>query len=122
MARLLTYAWPGNVRELHNVIERAVISFGSSLVTADEMLLPALPAGSALCRDQPENLGMVERNHIMDVLDRTKWRIYGNQGAAYLLGLNPETLSSRLRKLGIRRPIPGPQSPDPSLNSAGRRM
>ncbi|MGZ8383593.1 MAG: AAA-type ATPase lid domain-containing protein, partial [Nitrospira sp.] len=111
MARLLTYNWPGNVRELHNVIERAVILSGSSRVTVDEMLLPPMQAEPSLAIEQPENLGEVERNHIMDVLGRTKWRIYGDQGAAHLLGLNPETLRSRLRKLGIRRPSSRPPEP-----------
>ncbi len=111
MARLLTYNWPGNVRELHNVIERAVILSGSSRVTVDEMLLPPMQAGPSLAIEQPENLGEVERNHIMEVLGRTKWRIYGDQGAAHLLGLNPETLRSRLRKLGIRRPSSRPPEP-----------
>jgi formate hydrogenlyase transcriptional activator len=56
---------------------------------------------------QPEqslHLGELERSHILKVLDQTSWRIYGNGGAAELLGLNPETLRSRIRKLGIRRP------------------
>jgi len=111
MARLLTYAWPGNVRELHNVIERAVILSVSSRVTVDEMLLPPVKSDSKFSREQPENLRVVERNHIMDVLERTNWQIYGQQGAAYLLGLNPETLRSRLRKLGIRRPASRSREP-----------
>ncbi len=112
LVRLLTYNWPGNVRELQNVIERAVILSNSSQVTVDEMLLPPVQANSGLSTEQPENLGDLERHHIMEVLGRTKWRIYGDRGAAHLLGLNPETLRSRLRKLGIRRPAS--RSPEPS--------
>ena len=112
MARLLTYHWPGNVRELHNVIERAVILSGSSRVTVDERLFPPVQVGAGPSRDSSENLGEVERNHILEVLGRTKWRIYGDQGAAHVLGLNPETLRSRLRKLGIRRP--SSRYPEPS--------
>ncbi|WHZ13975.1 MAG: Transcriptional regulator, Fis family [Nitrospira sp.] len=112
LARLLAYNWPGNVRELQNVIERAVILSGSSQVTVDEMLLPAVKVGPHQPPEQPVNLSDLERQHIMDVLDRTKWRIYGDQGAAQLLGLNPETLRSRLRKLGIKRP--SIKSPEPT--------
>lgn len=112
LARLLAYNWPGNVRELQNVIERAVILSGSSQVTVDEMLLPTVKVGPHQPPEQPVNLSDRERQHIMDILDRTKWRIYGDQGAAQLLGLNPETLRSRLRKLGIKRP--SIKSPEPT--------
>ena len=104
MSRLLTYNWPGNVRELQNVIERAVILSNSPRVTVDEMLLPVMQTNQSQFTEHPVNLGDLERHHIIEVLQRTKWRIYGDQGAAQLLGLNPETLRSRLRKLGIRRP------------------
>jgi formate hydrogenlyase transcriptional activator len=102
LQRLMNYDWPGNVRELQNVIERAVILSHSSTITVDDMFLPG-PTRTA----QPEqslHLGELERSHILKVLDQTSWRIYGNGGAAELLGLNPETLRSRIRKLGIRRP------------------
>ena len=102
LQRLMDYNWPGNVRELQNVIERAVILSRSSTITVNEVFLPALTMAS-----QPEhllNLGELEKTHILRVLEQTNWRIYGTGGAAELLGLNPETLRSRIRKLGIRRP------------------
>jgi formate hydrogenlyase transcriptional activator len=102
LQRLMAYDWPGNVRELQNVIERAVILSHSSTIAVDDMFLPG-PTRTT----QPEqslHLGELERSHILKVLDQTNWRIYGNGGAAELLGLNPETLRSRIRKLGIRRP------------------
>jgi formate hydrogenlyase transcriptional activator len=90
------------VRELQNVIERAVILSPSSAITVDEMFLPAQTLSPP--QEQSLNLGELERTHILRVLEQTHWRIYGNGGAAELLGLNPETLRSRIRKLGIRRP------------------
>jgi formate hydrogenlyase transcriptional activator len=104
MDRLMTYNWPGNVRELQNVIERAVILSSSSQVTVDERLLPIVQSGRVAPINHTESLQDIERHHIVQMLERTNWRIYGDQGAAHLLGLNPETLRSRLRKLGIRRP------------------
>ncbi len=46
----------------------------------------------------------VERHHILQVLEQTRWRIEGQRGAALRLGLNPSTLRSRMRKLGIEKP------------------
>jgi transcriptional regulator with GAF, ATPase, and Fis domain len=45
----------------------------------------------------------VERDHILTTLKRSGWRIEGPTGAAHLLGLNPSTLRSRMKKLGIER-------------------
>jgi transcriptional regulator with GAF, ATPase, and Fis domain len=43
-----------------------------------------------------------EREHILRVLEATGWRIKGPKGAAAALALNPATLYSRMKKLGIR--------------------
>lgn len=100
--RLMEYHWPGNVRELQNVIERAVILSPSSTITVGDVFLPTVQASAQ--RTTQLNLGELERDHIQKVLERTGWKIYGTGGAAELLGMNPETLRSRIRKLGLRRP------------------
>jgi formate hydrogenlyase transcriptional activator len=46
----------------------------------------------------------VERMHILDVLQTTRWRLTGHGGAAEKLGLKRTTLQSRMKKLGIKRP------------------
>jgi transcriptional regulator with GAF, ATPase, and Fis domain len=117
MDGLVSYSWPGNVRELENVIERAVIlSRGSELEVAPDVL-PEIAAvahtQAAAPRPAPEekrpdslpphSIDQVERNHILDVLMRTNWRIEGTDGAAALLNLNPSTLRSRMKKLGVQR-------------------
>jgi formate hydrogenlyase transcriptional activator len=48
-------------------------------------------------------LDAVERNYIATVLQHTRWVITGPRGAAKILGLNPSTLRSRIKKLGITR-------------------
>ncbi|HLZ33146.1 MAG TPA: sigma 54-interacting transcriptional regulator [Nitrospira sp.] len=101
MERLINYTWPGNVRELQNVIERAVILARSTTVTIE---LQALGPGLAP-DDQTANLGDMERRHILRVLEGTHWRIYGPQGAAAQLAMNPSTLRSRMKKLGLSRPM-----------------
>ncbi|HXF93727.1 MAG TPA: sigma 54-interacting transcriptional regulator [Nitrospiraceae bacterium] len=103
MERLMRYPWPGNVRELQNVIERAVILSRTAIVEiADQFLVPSKPTPLA---SSSVNLQDVEREHIQRVLQQTRWKIYGPYGAATLLGLNPSTLRSRMKKLGIRRPF-----------------
>jgi formate hydrogenlyase transcriptional activator len=100
--RLCRYSWPGNVRELQNVIERAVILARSSTVEIEADLVAHPEAEPAA--ESPANLQEMERQHILAVLTRTHWRVYGPHGAAAQLGLNPSTLRSRLKKLGLFRP------------------
>ncbi len=98
MDQLKRYPWPGNIRELRNLIERAMIlSDGRSL----EVAFPGASTGSAV---RPDTLEEMERRHILDVLERARWRISGRSGAAEILGLLPTTLHSRMKKLGITRP------------------
>ena len=99
---LQAYPWPGNVRELENIIERVVILSPGSTIQFDELLDVVQSA-----EVQPRSsltLEEVERNHILQVLEETGWRIEGRQGAAGRLGLNPSTLRSRIEKLGIEKP------------------
>jgi PAS domain S-box-containing protein len=117
MERLVSYPWPGNVRELENVIERAVIlSSGPDLEISPE-ILPVAPRFSIAKYDHTSNrlesergsvdelssLSEIERSHILAALKKTSWRIDGPTGAARILNLNPSTLRSRIKKLGIRR-------------------
>jgi formate hydrogenlyase transcriptional activator len=102
MRRLVQYSWPGNVRELQNVIERAVILTRSSKVEIDERLLAS--SGSNGHAEAPTRLHDLEHTHIRRILEQMDWRIDGPRGAARQLGLHPNTLRSRLKKLGIKRP------------------
>jgi PAS domain S-box-containing protein len=100
MAGLQRYQWPGNIRELEHVIERAVIlSEGSELEPIEWLSQPNGKAGAA----KTQTLEEIERQHIVDVLDQTNWRVSGEKGAAKILGLNPTTLEARMKKLGIER-------------------
>lgn len=101
MERLLAYPWPGNIRELENVLERAVVLANGPILEIDSKVLPAGQSPSVRTGDV--SLEELERNHIRDVLERTNWVIEGARGAAIILGLHPNTLRSRLKKLGIVR-------------------
>jgi transcriptional regulator with GAF, ATPase, and Fis domain len=101
LEHLRQYAWPGNVRELQNVIERAVILSPGRLLE----IPPLAPArgGSGMEAGRLRTLEAVEREHILRTLTETGWRISGVNGAAAILGMNPNTLRSRMLKLGIAR-------------------
>jgi transcriptional regulator with GAF, ATPase, and Fis domain len=101
MDALTRYDWPGNVRELENVIERALILSPGSVLRLVEPL-------AARMRSTPDRLNENEREHILRILDRCRWRINGEGNAAAVLGLRPSTLRSRMQKLGIRRPARPP--------------
>ena len=101
MDRLVGYAWPGNVRELENVIERALILSPGPVLQVEDVL-------DAAARGPADRLDDVEREHILHILKRCEWRLDGAGNAAATLGLNPSTLRSRMRKLGITRPARRP--------------
>jgi len=93
MEALQRYPWPGNVRELRNVIEH-----GAIITPGNTLMVPKLEAEEADAR----TLAEAEREIILTTLKRTNWHIKGPRGAAKALGLNPATLYSRMKKLGIR--------------------
>lgn len=99
LTALQRYPWPGNVRELHNVIERAMIlSKGRTL----HIQLPETVGISK--KSVGQSLAEMEHDYIKSALEQTGWRVRGSGGTAAILGLNANTLESRMKKLGIRRP------------------
>ena len=100
MTALQRYPWPGNIRELEHVIERAVIlSEGPELEPIEWLSSSDGKAGL----DKTRTLEEAERQHIVDVLEQTSWRVSGPKGAAAVLGLKPTTLEAKMKKLGIER-------------------
>ena len=96
--------WRGNVRELVNAVERAtIISRGQTLELGDGQPLPAPTIDSPVppADDTILTLEELERHHIEKTLRRTGGKISGAGGAAEILGINPNTLRSRMKKLGL---------------------
>ena len=46
-----------------------------------------------------------ECENIFLVLQKTGWKIKGADGAAQLLGVKPTTLISRMKRMGLVRPV-----------------
>jgi formate hydrogenlyase transcriptional activator len=126
LERLSRYSWPGNVRELENVLERAVILsngptleidpevFASATATRSANAGPPTPSTSESKGQEAagagptpplESLESNTRNHILAALEQSGWVVEGPRGAAKILGLHPNTLRSRLKRLGIVRAL-----------------
>lgn len=99
---LKQYSWPGNVRELENMIERAVILCTGRVLEIKKDWFSSMIASTA--SDGTPSLEAMERNHILKVLQDTKWVVGGKHGAAEILKIHPSTLRSRMAKLGIQKP------------------
>ena len=102
METLQQHTWPGNVRELENVIERAMIASSGDTLQLDEPLRLGGPGASFSAPS--ENLDVVQRMHIETVLQRCGWKINGRGNAAERLGVHPNTLRFRMKKLGVASP------------------
>ncbi len=104
MERLKAYAWPGNIRELENLIERASI-----LSNGDTLVIPGFDNGEkktkVSIKDSELSLDAVQRKHILQVLEKCRWKISGKDGASELLGLKPSTLRDKMSKLGIKKHV-----------------
>jgi transcriptional regulator with GAF, ATPase, and Fis domain len=112
MDSLQHHSWPGNVRELENIVERAMIASSGDTLQLDEPLVrsrwsAADPAASA-------NLDAVQREHIQAVLELSGWRISGKGNAADRLGMHPNTLRFRMKKLGVVGPQGKGRPPRPA--------
>ncbi len=109
LQHLCTYDWPGNIRELQNVIERAVIVAQGGIVDFE---IPGLYPGTSWNQPKPaplncvytyQELKEIEQENIQRALQRTKGKVSGRGGAAELLGIKANTLSARMKSMGISR-------------------
>ena len=99
MHDLQLYPWPGNARELRNAVEYAMI------VSSGRTLDINIPRNASAEFSSNLSLEDVERRHILNVLQNSRWRLTGKGAAAETLGLKRTTLQSKMKKLGIRRPV-----------------
>ena len=99
---LIKYNWPGNIRELENLIERAIIINESDVLSAGDWLPSNNSDQSSTEYSELATLEQMEKEQIIKALEMTDGRVSGPKGAAKILGINPSTLESRMRKLKIK--------------------
>ena len=110
MQRLVAREWKGNIRELAHLVEQAVIvSEGSSLDFSTILSLPepalerSIPGEIKTMHDFEHDITMMEKELIVDALERSNGRVSGAGGAAVRLAMHPKTLYSRIEKLHIQK-------------------
>ncbi|WP_419656096.1 two component system response regulator, sigma54-specific [Desulfosarcina variabilis str. Montpellier] len=112
---LQSYDWPGNVRELENTVERAIILSRSTSLNFSAMqdfaLTDTEPRVDRAAKPQnretvlsADAMQQFDRQNTINALKQCKWKIYGNDGAAHLLGIKPTTLIERMKRMRIRKP------------------
>lgn len=110
---LQCYDWPGNIRELQNVLERALITAKHGAVSFKYLLEQDLLQGEKSSSDSSETLSTQQVMTIQQLKDleiknltlavkQCNGKIFGENGAAELLGINPTTLISKLKKFEIK--------------------
>jgi len=103
---LTAYDWPGNVRELANVIERAMILHRDQPLRFEELDVASQPSTASPARNYSPDILLLDdvvKRHIEWVLKTTGGKIHGPGGAGELLGVNPNTLRSRMARLGVNK-------------------
>ncbi|MBU1056593.1 MAG: sigma 54-interacting transcriptional regulator [Proteobacteria bacterium] len=102
--KLMNYNWPGNVRELQNAVEHALI-LGREQPLAFDNLGDIIPRAKTIIPDSemenPLNLEQATTQAIVKAMNKAGGRVGGEKGAAKLLNINPSTLRTKMRKLGI---------------------
>ena len=93
MSSSVPSSWPGGS-----------VDFDLPIQTPASMPSPKPPTG-----EEPEflteaELQIRERDNMLCILQKTNWKIKGQDGAAELLGIKPTTLLSRLDKWGLKKP------------------
>jgi hypothetical protein len=89
-----------------NPCEKVIHGDLCQLEIAPELLpIASVPAAPPMVAAAPidGNLEALERQHIINVLRQSQGVIEGPSGAAKVLGLHPNTLRSRMKKLQITR-------------------
>jgi len=120
MQALRTHDWPGNIRELENVIERALIRTAGSTLQLDHPLrVGPRRGGASRLANCSDTLDDVQRCHIERVLRECGGRINGAGNAAVRLGIHPNTLRYRIKKLGLVVALRQSGEPAPSAARPG---
>jgi two-component system response regulator HydG len=100
--QLYHYSWPGNIRELEHLIERTVLLTKTAEIESFDLPKPS-ETSFVQNQDQLKSMEDMERDHIMNALHHCNGKVSGSGGAAELLKIQPQTLYSKMKKLGINK-------------------
>lgn len=108
---LESYDWPGNCRELQNIIERAAIVSQSGKLKLELPFSAQVegkeskePVGNSQNKILTEKeMLALQRKNTLKALQQCHWKVYGEDGAAELLGLKPTTLNTRIKKMNLQK-------------------
>ena len=92
--RLEEFDFPGNVRELENMIERAIVVGNGKKIS-----LKDLPLESSISVSSIESLDDLEKNHILQILNKYSWNI---SRTAKALKVDRVTLYNKISKYGLK--------------------
>jgi len=103
LEQLKNYSWPGNIRELEHLIERNVLLAKTNEIEKFDLssIAPIVPL--EIGTDKIKSMEEMEKEHIMNALQMCNGKVSGVGGAAELLKLQPQTLYSKMKKLGIKQ-------------------
>ena len=108
VAELVRYDWPGNIRELQHVLERALITSPKGKLrfelNSGETAKAITTTSTSIANEEilsASQLRSFEAANIRRALKACEGKVYGEKGAAALLGMKPTTLASRIKSLGI---------------------
>jgi two-component system response regulator HydG len=100
--QLMQYEWPGNIRELEHLIERNVLLAKTTEI--EKFDLPSNTSNSLSANSgKMKSMEEMEKEHIMNALQTCDGKVSGPGGAAELLKMQPQTLYSKMKKLGIKQ-------------------
>jgi PAS domain S-box-containing protein len=107
---LLDYPWPGNIRELQNVMERAVITANQGRITLDLPTVDPKTEAPQIAKPSEQRQVIADddmhaqvKANMLAALEACNWKLFGEDGAAALLGLKPTTLASRIKRMGLKK-------------------
>jgi len=103
LEQLKNYNWPGNVRELEHLIERNVLLAKTNEIEKFDLSSIAPIVSLEIGTDKIKSMEEMEKEHIMNALQMCNGKVSGIGGAAELLKLQPQTLYSKMKKLGIKQ-------------------
>ncbi len=94
LKRLEQFPFPGNIRELENMIERAIVVGNGKRIT-----LKDLPIGKTDSSPAFESLGDIEKNHVLQILNKYDWNI---SATAKALQIDRVTLYNKIKKYNLK--------------------